>query len=107
MRFSCRRLPCSDLDKALISSGVTSATESCSEGGDWGRLCWGSISWTVDLKRTVGPVLSALLLLLWAIVGLPACSGVLSGMSRTAAESARFKLENGQGLVTVLEVYAM
>lgn len=58
--LSCRRCPWSDLDSALISSGVTKSlgwSPPEAVGSDKG--CWGSISWTVDLNRTAGPALSS------------------------------------------------
>lgn len=43
-----------------MSSGVTSPTWSPLDGVSLDRDgCWGSISWTVDLNRTVGPTFSS------------------------------------------------
>lgn len=69
MRLSCSRLPWSDLDSAFRSSDVTSPTPSTAGGCGFVKVCCGSISCTVDLKRTVGPTLLSAELLLLASSG--------------------------------------
>lgn len=57
---SCRRCPWSDLERDLISSGVTNSLALSPPGADDSdKGCCGSISWTVDLNRTAGPLLSS------------------------------------------------
>lgn len=57
---SCRRCPWRDLERDLISSGVTKSLALSPPGADDSdKGCCGSISWTVDLNRTAGATLSS------------------------------------------------